>query len=326
MIGTTSSKTNLLSLSTLLAVILAAGVTGTAGQGWAQDACDLSTSGVCTRTSAAARRACRHEVLDDYWIAIGNCRNESSDRAECKSDARDERDAVMEECVEQCIGRQDVCDRLGPDRYDPEIDAADFVSPAAMAANPNPYFPLVPGNEWTYEGDGETITVTVTDETVDILGVTCVVVHDAVEEDGELIEDTVDWYAQDTAGNLWYFGEISQNFEDGELNNLDGSWKAGVDGAKAGIIMFAAPQVGDFYRQEFFLGDAEDIGEVLSLTGDETSPAASCNGACVVTADTTPVEPGHIEHKYYAPGVGMIVEIDPGTGERLVEIVEFVTP
>jgi hypothetical protein len=89
--------------------------------------------------------------------------------------------------------------------------------------------------------------------------------------------------------------------------------------------MEAAPEVGDAYRQEFFLGDAEDLGEILSTTGSEETPAASCDGDCVVTKDFTPIEPGHIEHKYYALGVGLILELDPESGER-IELVEFEIP
>ncbi len=97
--------------------------------------------------------------------------------------------------------------------------------------------------------------------------------------------------------------------EDGRDCALEGSWKSGEDGAKPGIIMKASPEVGDVYRQEFFLGDAEDLAEVISLTGDEEAPAAACDGQCVVTRDFTPIEPGHEEHKHYAPGVGLILEV-----------------
>ena len=122
---------------------------------------------------------------------------------------------------------------------------------------------------------------------------------------------------------LTNFGEIAKNYEDGELVDLEGSWEAGVDGAKAGIIMKADPQVGDVYRQEFFLGDAEDMGEVLSLSGDETVPAADCDNECLVTKDYTPIEPDVEENKYYAPGVGPILEVDVETGER-VELVNHI--
>ena len=180
---------------------------------------------------------------------------------------------------------------------------------------------------WVYEGDGETITVTVTGDTKEILGIEAVVVNDVVEEDGEIVEDTDDWYGQDVFGNVWYLGEISKNYEDGELVDIEGSWTAGVDGAKAGILMKAAPMVGDVYRQEWALGDAEDAAEVLSLTASAVVPAAgaSCAGTCVETLDFTPIEPDAAEEKYYSPDVGLILEVDTETGDR-VELVSYSIP
>ncbi len=282
----------------------------------------------CTRTSQAAFRACLYEIRDDYWIAVGNCTNLSDRGArwECKNEAIMAWRESGEECSDQYEGRQKVCDALGEAPYDPQIDPADFVNPDEIgdSVEPNPYFPLTAGLVWIYEGGDETITVTSTSETKDILGVKCRVVQDVVEEDGEVIEDTLDWYAQDKDGNVWYFGEIALNFEDGELVDIEGSWTAGVDGAKAGIIMKAHPAVGDVYRQEFFLGDAEDMGEVLSVKASASVPApgASCDGDCVLTRDWTPLEPDVEEEKSYARGIGPILEVNPETNERL-ELVAF---
>jgi hypothetical protein len=146
------------------------------------------------------------------------------------------------------------------------------------------------------------------------------------EEDGEVMEDTDDWFAQDTDGNVWYFGEISKEYEDGELVGIEGSWKAGEDGAKPGILMKAVPQVGEVYRQEFLLGEAEDMGEVLSLTGSAVVPAASCSEDCAVIKDFTPLEPDADEDKYYAPGIGLILEVDNEDGGERVELVELIDP
>ncbi len=206
------------------------------------------------------------------------------------------------------------------------VDPSHFLSPDAMAAAPNPYFPLVPGLVRILKSGDETITVTVTNETKEILGVTCVVVRDVVEENGEVIEDTDDWYTQDMFGNVWYFGEISKNYEDGELANLDGSWKGGVDDAQPGISNESQTEVGDVYRQEFALGEAEDMGEVISTTEtEEMVPAANCADTCVVTRDFLPIEPGHVEKKYFAPGIGNILSIDLDTGKR-EELVQVIKP
>jgi hypothetical protein len=193
--------------------------------------------------------------------------------------------------------------------------------PCEIIADPNTYFPLIPGTTRIYKGSGETITVTVTNDTKEILGVTCIVIHDVVEKGGEVIEDTFDWYGQDINGNVWYFGESVKDFEDGQLVSLDGSWEAGVDGAKPGIIMKASPQVGDTYRQEFFLGDAEDMGEVLSLNESVTVPYGAYDNV-LKTKDWTPIEPDVYEHKFYAPNIGTVMEINPETGDK-VELIDI---
>jgi hypothetical protein len=277
----------------------------------------------CSRTTEALARACSNEVKDDFWVAYGNCLNLTDDdeRAECFAEAEEERLEALHLCREQEGARDEVCELLGEAAYDPEIDPEDFLSPEDTAQNPNPYLPLVPGTSWKYESEDETTEVTVTEDTVEILGVECFVVKDIVSENGEPVEDTNDWFAQDKAGNVWYFGELSFELEDGAIASIEGSWKAGVDGAKPGIVMRAAPEVGDAYRQEFFLGDAEDLALVVSTTGDEATAAAECDGQCVVTRDFTPIEPGHEEHKHYAPGIGLILEVSD-SGERN-ELVEF---
>jgi hypothetical protein len=281
----------------------------------------LEKAGACTRTANAALSACQHEVEDDFWIATGNCINLSDPDARrvCSRRATTARIEGLEECGAQSEARLEICDALGEAPYDPQIKPAMFVNPADIGRSvaPNPYFPMVPGWTWIYRGGTEKITVTVTGRTKKILGVTCAVIRDVVEDRGQVIEDTEDWYAQDIDGNVWYFGEISKEFERGELVGIEGSWKAGVDGAKPGIIMKANPAVGEVFRQEFALGEAEDMGEVLSLNASATVPAASCEGDCLVTKDFTPLEPDALERKYYAPGVGLILEVDPETGERV---------
>jgi hypothetical protein len=289
----------------------------------------------CSKTAVYALSACKHEVKDDFWTSLGNCQNiaDSIQRGECKQEAKSARTEGREECKEQYDARRDLCEALGEAPYAPEFEPANFVDPLQIGAavTPNPYFPLEQGRSWTYAGGDEVITVTVTDKTKLIGGVTCLVVNDRVEEDGDVIEDTDDWYAQDIDGNVWYCGEIARDFEttdgddDPELVSIDGSWKAFRNSAKPGILMKAAPQVGEVYRQEFALGDAEDAAEVLSTTSSDTVPAAACANNCVVTKDFTPIEPDAFEHKYYAPGVGLILEVNPETGER-VELTTVTSP
>ncbi len=206
--------------------------------------------------------------------------------------------------------------------YAPAIDPANFINPVEIGKTiePNPYFLLLHGYTRIYKQGTETITVTVTTDTKEIMGVTCAVIHDVVEDNGTIIEDTYDWYAQDKDGNVWYFGEDTKAFNDGEVSTK-GSWTSGVDGALPGVVMWAKPEVGKVYRQEYYATHAEDMGKVLSLSASATALAASCDGDCLLTEDTTPLEPDVLEHKYYAPDVGFILEIKPITGERL-ELVE----
>ena len=297
------------------------------GTALASDVLDDSGAGFCTKTANAAFIACQHDVQDTFWIARGNCHNVSESdaaRAACKAEADVARTEGIETCGVQREARLDICQSLGEAPYDPAINPAKFVDPAKIGKTvpPNPYFPLVRGRIWKYKGATESVTVTVTGATRKILGVTCATVRDVVKDNGKVIEDTKDWYAQDIYGNVWYFGEISQKIEDGELVSLDGSWVAGVDRAKAGVVMKLAPKVGEVYRQEFSLGNAEDMAEVLSLTDSAKVPVAACSGNCLVTKEFQPFDPDAIEHKYYAHGIGFILEVTPSTGERL-ELVEI---
>jgi hypothetical protein len=283
----------------------------------------------CHKTSVAAQVACNADGKDDRWITVGGCYNlaDAAARQQCIADAKDARLEKGQECRDQFDARESLCEALGRGPYDPVIDPANFRSPQETAAQPNPFFPLVPGMQWVYVGGGERDTVTVTVKTREILGVTATEVHDVVtDETGQTtLEDTLDWFAQDLQGNVWYFGELSQQFENGRLTSLEGSWTGGVEGAKPGIVMEAAPKVGDVYRQEFSLGNAEDAAEVISTTGSATVPAASCSGDCLVTRDFSPLEPDIEENKYYKSGVGMILEVDSASGER-TELVSFSGP
>lgn len=194
----------------------------------------------------------------------------------------------------------------------------------------NPYLPLVPGSVWKYRttsSDGnETNIVTVTDQTREVAGVTATVVHDVARDArGKIIEDTWDWYAQDAAGNVWYFGEDTAEYENGEVSSRNGSWEAGVDGAQPGIIMPAEPAVGLAYRQEFYAGQAEDQAEVVELGATADTPAGSYRDV-LVTEDWTPLEPDIAERKFYAPGVGLVMEREVRGGQGVNSLTEFTAP
>lgn len=187
----------------------------------------------------------------------------------------------------------------------------------------HPLFPLVPGTTFAYrsrthEGT-ETDTVEVTHDTRTIAGVSATVVHDREYLDGVLTEDTFDWYAQDRAGNVWYLGEDSKTIEHGVVVSTAGSWEAGKNGAKAGIVMLAQPKVGASYRQENHRGVAEDMGEVVSLKEAVQVPYGHFT-SCLKTAEWTSLEPGHREFKYYMKGVGLVLEVE-NQGKERVELV-----
>jgi hypothetical protein len=201
-----------------------------------------------------------------------------------------------------------------------DLDPADFT-----AGSDHRYFPLEPGRQWTYREveDGATleVVVTVSSETYTVAaGVEARVVRDTVTEDGELIEDTLDWYAQDSDGNVWYLGEQTAEFENGKLATREGSFEAGKDGAQAGIIMPAEPVAGMAYRQEYLAGEAEDNGAVLA-TGQQVETEAGHWDDALLTADSITLEPDVLEYKIYAPDVGLALTLDVSGGSAREELV-----
>lgn len=186
----------------------------------------------------------------------------------------------------------------------------------------NKYFELPVGRKLVYEGetleDGiEKVEITIPGDTKDILGVKTLVYLDKVWLDDELVEETRDYLAQDIYGNVWYFGEDVNNYEDGELLDHDGAWLAGVDGAQPGIWIKAEHFVGDSYKQEYYKGKAEDMRDVSSI-GDPVQIALGSYTDCVKMYDWTPLEPDAKEFKHYCSEVGaMVLETKPDTGESL---------
>ena len=187
------------------------------------------------------------------------------------------------------------------------VDPTEFTAPLA-----NPYYPLAPGTTNVYRGtkDGKSVTTrtTVTHRTEVIQGVTVTVVRDVARHRGHLIEKTSDWYATDNQGNVWYFGEKTATYApDGHVTSTEGSWKAGVHGAVAGIIMRAHPRPPASYRQEFYRGHAEDQAWVVKRGGSLTIPYGNVHRV-LETFEWTRLEPGVIDQKDYAPGLGIVLE------------------
>jgi PEP-CTERM motif len=222
----------------------------------------------------------------------------------------------------------------------PDFDAATFNSDSSISDNA--YFPLVPGTRFTYEGEnvdedtGESVLernqTFITFDTKNILGVTARVVRDTAYVDDVLVEDTLDWYAQDTDGNVWYMGEFVTNFVYDDAGNListnnDGSWEAGVNGALPGYIMEANPQASDNYYQEFAPNDkAVDQAKVFSV-GESISIDFGDFDNVLKTLESTELEPDVLEFKNYALGIGLILveedldeNLEPGFTSELVSI------
>jgi hypothetical protein len=203
---------------------------------------------------------------------------------------------------------------LNPDDFTTEID--------------NEFWPMAVGSRWIYEetqgsGPAQRVVVTVTSETKRIAnGIEARVVHDVVSENGEPVEITDDWYAQDAEGNVWYLGERTGEYENGKLVTRAGSFEAGVDGAQPGIIMPADPQPGMAYRQEYYEGEAEDKAVVLSL-GEMAQVSAGFYERTLMTKDLVPLEPKVQELKFYAPGVGPVLTLDSSGGNGREELVGF---
>jgi len=186
----------------------------------------------------------------------------------------------------------------------------------------NPWYPLKPGMLLVYKGseDGEKLreVLTVTTKRKNIQGVETTSVNDLMYKNGELVERTTDWYAQDSKGNVWYFGEDTAELEDGRVTSTEGSWQAGQDGARAGIFMPARPKIGQSFQQEYYKGHAEDRFKIVSLSKKVKTPAASSRKA-MLTIETTRLEPGVVDHKYFIKGIGTVIEETvKGGSEKLV--------
>jgi hypothetical protein len=270
----------------------------------------------CGLTSQTALRSCQVGAQSDSLLTSGKCTNvaDATERKACNEQGAADLKASLQLCDAEFSARQTACRRLGGARYDPDFDPADFVDKID-----NPFFPLLPGTVFVYEGKTTAGFVHteffVTHKTVKILGVTTVEVHDTVTTDGKLTEDTLDWFAQDKKGNVWYFGEDTMELIDGRPSTLAGTFRAGANGAKPGIIMETRPAIGDFYRQEFDLGNAEDFAEVSSLSDTVTVPAGKFT-RCLRTRETTPLEPDLKEAKWYALGIGNVLTKDLTTGDK----------
>src|SRR5215475_8116678 len=211
-------------------------------------------------------------------------------------------------------GATDATNDINPNDFTVQID--------------NPFFPLPPGVTFIYKGrkelSKERDVFAVTDRTIVIDGVICRVVHDRVFVRGVLRENTFDYFAQDRDGNVWYFGEDTAELDKkGNVVSTEGTWRAGVNGAQPGVIMEAHPQVYDHYFQELAAPLAQDEATVLSLHETAAVPLAKFRN-CLLTKEFTQLEPGNVEHKFYARGVGFVLSVVVQGGKERLALVNIV--
>ncbi|MEA2123275.1 MAG: hypothetical protein QOI80_57 [Solirubrobacteraceae bacterium] len=204
-----------------------------------------------------------------------------------------------------------------------ELDPADFTTKIT-----NPYWPMRPGSSWRFRettpgGRPSKVVIKVTSRTKQMPnGVTARVVRDTHTEHGTLVEDTFDYYAQDSHGNIWYLGELSKQYEHGKFKRSAGSFEAGAGGAEAGIAIPAAPVRGLKYRHEYLQGEAEDRASVISLHEQVGVPAGHYSDV-LMTRDDNPVDPRVLEYKFFARGVGPVLEFGVSGGNDRTDLVRF---
>ena len=299
----------------------------------------------CERSASSMLRACYYDVRDDLNETFASCQHiaDRGDRWACYASAYSAKSEDSEECGAVHEARLEACAVLDEDRYDPDplLDPANFfVDPNEDPGLTNPYISVEEGHTYVLrageidEDSGvmvpeELVIVHVTGETRDVLDVPCRIVVDIVfeveEEDGEVeytvVEATDDLFALNTAGEVFYCGEVSRNFEDGVLRDLDGSFEAGIEWAKAGTLMLWTPIPGLAHRTEFAPGEAEDIIQYVTTEGGPTEDQGDevegfeCDGGCLQTFDFAPLDPESTEFKFYLPDIGFVLAVGMEDGE-----------
>jgi len=270
----------------------------------------------CESVARAQRNAAEARAEADLWLAAAQAKNAPDDESAAReAAARAAFDEAKDLARAQFQARDQVCELLGGGKYAPALSPGEF-----STTIDNAYFPHVPGQTMVYEGssaDGFVHNeVTTTFDVVTIAGFSARAIEDVVLLDGVQIEHATDYFAQRSNGDVWYFGEVSRDFEDGFLDSLEGSWRTGKNEAKPGIIMLQDNHVGDFYRQEYLVDVAEDVAMVLATDETVQVPFGTFQH-CVKTIEFAALEPDAFEWKFYAPDVGLVLIVDLATGDRL---------
>lgn len=268
----------------------------------------------------ALREAARFEAQADFWLDVATIVAQPSNNLRDELvDAWAARQEALDLAERQYQARLLYEGQLDQQLYQPKIIASQF-SPLID----NPYMPFVPGRTLVYErqmAQGiEHIEISALHGSVMVNGIECQAVREYETIDGVLVEDTQNWLSQHVSGDVWYFGEVAQEFEQGFLESLEGSWRYGKENAQPGLLMLRDNHIGDRYRQEYAMNVAEDMAQILATDVTVTVPVGTFHN-CVKVLEVTPIDPDDVVTKFYAPDVGMVLEIDLNTGERL-ELIE----
>ena len=279
----------------------------------------------CNKSALSLRKAASRQNWADFYNQLGICLNTKpfTDCVKCakkaEKDLKDAEDFVQDQWEE----RLNVCQTLGQEQYEPDIDPLEFTSLVD-----NPFFPLLPNEMLVYEGataDGlRRIENTTLNETRTILGVDCAVVHCVEYLDDVVTQDSHYYYAQHTDGTVWLFGKQTFALEDDVIVNMDGSWIAEDKGARPGIAMLAAADVGESYRQCFAPNVCEDVAKFQATGVSVTVPFNNTTYLdCWQIRSTTAIAPDLLEQRFYAQGVGQVRVVDAENGDvfNLVNVV-----
>lgn len=270
----------------------------------------------CESMAEALLTAARHDADEEFWLQVAVLLNEPSRNLPAGLKlAWQERRKALAVAWEQHAARLKVCAALGHGPYDPRLRDYDFSADVSAT-----YHPLIVGSTYVYErmsaGGLERVETTVQDQVDLIARIPCRVVLTVETLDGVLVERTTDWFSQHADGTVWYLGENSQEYAEGMIVSLEGSWRMGVSGAKPGILMLSSPMLGEFYRMEFLVNRAEDVARVVGVNQTVVVAGGTFTG-CVAIEESSPLETADVATKFYAPGVGLVLEIDEQTGGRL---------
>lgn len=278
----------------------------------------------CALSANSMKQSCYFDVNDDLYETLASCQHiaDSADRKSCQSSAWQARRDDSRECRSVHEARREACEILNEDRYDPDplLDPANVFVDPDMPVLTNPYVSVEAGHTYVLrageidEDPEEIVVVHVSEDTRDVLGVPCRIVVDIVfeietneddEVEYEVVEATDDLFALTAAGDVIYCGEVSRNYEDGVLRDLDGSFEAGIEWAKSGVLIRRDPVPGIAHRTEFAPGEAEDIIQYVTMSGGPTDDQGGevegfeCDFDCLQTYDFAPLDPESTEFKFY---------------------------